>query len=42
MAAAGALSPASSMFSTATAASFTSGGYRKTTAETVVVAATKR
>ena len=38
IAAAGAMSPASSMFNTATDASIVSGEYRKTTAETVVIA----
>ena len=38
MAAAGAMSPASSMFKTATEASIVSGEYKKTTADTVVIA----
>ena len=36
------MSPASSMFSTATDASAVSGPYRNTTADTVVIAFTKR
>jgi len=42
MAAAGAVSPASSMFSTATEASVVFGERRKTTAETVVMALMKK
>ena len=42
MAAAGPMKPASSMFSTATAASTVLGLYRNTTADTVVMADTNR
>ena len=42
MAAAGAVSPASSMLSIATEARAVSGEYRKTTADTVVMAFTNR
>ena len=42
MAAAGAISPASSMFNTAIEASEVLGEYKKTTAETVVIAFTNK